>query len=188
MKQEQKAANPERNHAIVNQVCQTLDAKYNLSRKIDQEPQTDESIVTFFRRLGDAFGDLSTIKGKRILDLGCGSSTSRHPWTGQVTPMFEPWLCRILLALGATPVGVDMLDLSDEDFEHHRVNLGELGALDFLPPTSFDAVHDHRIFGSPEFTSQYPTREDYLRIAGEINAQERRVLKPGGIIIHTDIS
>ncbi len=100
--------------------------------------------------------------------------------------MFEPWLCRILLELGATPVGVDFGDLEHELFIHHRVDLGRPGALDFLADHSFDAIQDSRLFGSPEFTAKFPQQAGRLKVAQEIIRQEQRLLKPGGIIIHSD--
>ena len=88
--------------------------------------------------------------------------------------------------LGAAPVGVDMGDLDQELFTHLNVDLGKTGALDFLPEVSFDAIQDSRLFGSPEFTAQFPRPADRLKVAQEIVRQERRLLKPRGIIIHSD--
>ena len=175
------------NPALVERVARALDRKYGLSRKIVQEPETRDVINQFVRRLERAYGSLSAVRAQRILDIGSGSTSSRDPRTGKVTPMFEPWFCRMLVELGADPVGVDMGDLEGEPFEHYRVDLGKAGALDFLPDASFDGIHDSRIFGSPEYTTQHPGLEDYSRISQEINRQERRLLKPGGIVIHTDI-
>ncbi len=187
MAMQQKDPKSDDNSALVEQVAQALEGKYGLSRKIAQEPETRDVIAQFIGRLERAFGNLAAVKGKRILDVGCGSNTSRDPRTGKITPMFEPWFCRILVELGAEPVGIDLGDLEGEPFEHYRVDLAKTGALDFLPDSSFDAVHDSRIFGSPEFTTQHPDREDYGRISQEIKRQEQRLLKPGGVIIHTDI-
>jgi len=102
------------------------------------------------------------------------------------TAQFEPWFCRILLELEANPVGIDMGDLEGETFEHYRVDLGQVGALDFLPGHSFDAVQDSRLFGSPEFTAEFPDPGDRLNIAAEICSQEHRLLKAGGLVIHSD--
>jgi hypothetical protein len=81
---------------------------------------------------------------------------------------------------------VDMGDLARESFTHYRVDLGETGALDFLPSHSFDAVQDSRLFGSPEFTAQFPNPDDRLRVAREIRRQEQRLLREDGIVIHSD--
>ena len=58
------------------------------------------------------------------------------------------------------------------------------GALDFLPAASFDAIHESRLFGSPEFRSAYGRATE--RIRREIHRQEQRLLRPGGILIHSD--
>ncbi len=104
------------------------------------------------------------------------------------TALFEPWFCRILFELGANPVGIDFGDLESQVFIHYRVDLGKIGALDFLPAHSFDAVQDSRLFGSPEFTAQFPLQADRLQIAREVKQQEQRLLKANGIVIHSDAS
>jgi hypothetical protein len=88
--------------------------------------------------------------------------------------------------VGATPVGVDSGDLEREVFIHYRVDLGKTGALDFLPDHTFDGIQDSRLFGSPEFTAQFPDQMDRLKVAQEIKRQEHRLLKIDGIIIHSD--
>ena len=100
--------------------------------------------------------------------------------------MFEPWFCRILFELKATPVGVDFGDLTQEVFIHHRIDLGKPGALNFLPDHSFDGIQDSRLFGSPEFTVKFPHQTDRLKVAQELVRQEQRLLKIDGIIIHSD--
>jgi hypothetical protein len=138
----------------------------------------------FLIRLMVACGHLSAVAAQRVLDIACGSNSSRSPVTGLRTAEFEPWMCRLLLALGAHPVGLDIGDLAGETFEHHYVDLGVPGALDFLPTASFDAIHESRLFGSPEFRAAYgPATE---RVRREIHRQERRLLRPGGILIHSD--
>jgi hypothetical protein len=137
------------------------------------------------------------------LDIACGSNTSRAPSFAVIktaygeqrvpvahpegyTSQFEPWFCRILVEMGAHPVGIDRGNLDSETFEHYNVDLGQPGALDFLPDGSFDAVQDSRLFGSPEFTAQFPNPEDRLKVAAEIHRQELRLLKTRGIVIHSD--
>ena len=161
-----------------------LDARHGLAAKIAAEPHLEAIMKEFVSRLLDAFGSLSAVAGQTVLDIACGSNSSRSPVTGLRTAEFEPWMCRLLLALGAHPVGLDIGDLAGETFEHHRVDLGLPGALDFLPTASFDAIHESRLFGSPEFRSAYgPAAE---RVRREIHRQERRLLRPGGILIHRD--
>jgi hypothetical protein len=193
----------EEDEVRIAQAVQSLENHFGISKKVMDEPETLEIIQQLFERVIAAYGQLSLLRGKRILDIACGSHTSRapsrgyrirkregrgaeRPLHGGYTALFEPWFCRILSALGAQPVGIDIGDLGGEDFEHYQADLGRTGALDFLPEHSFDAVHESRLFGSPEFTTQFPHRADALEIAREIVNQERRLLKEGGIIIHSD--
>jgi hypothetical protein len=161
-----------------------LDLRHRLASKIAAEPNLAAIMTEFVTRLMDAFGSLSAIRGQAVLDIACGSNSSRSPATGRQTSEFEPWMCRLLLGLGAHPVGLDIGDLADEAFGHHRVDLGFPGALDFLATGSFDAVHESRLFGSPEFRAAHGRATE--RIRREIHRQERRLLRPGGIVIHSD--
>jgi hypothetical protein len=189
---------------LITQVLKALDEKYRLSEKMAKEPGIKDIVQQFIGRIEHAFGYLAEVKGKRILDIACGSNTSKAPEfifvntpfeektiriadTSEYTAQFEPWFCRILLELGADPVGVDIGDLEGEAFEHYYANLGTIGALDFLPSHSFDALQDSRLFGSPEFTAMFPERSQRLRLAEELKRQEQRLLKKDGIIIHSDI-
>lgn len=179
-----------------------LDDKYDLGAKIGREAGVQEIVEQMLGRIASAFGTSSQVRGKRILDIACGSNTSRAPSSIYIntpfgekrigrpkkgyTAQFEPWFCRILLELGANPVGIDFGDLEGEAFEHYRVDLAERGALSFLPSHSFDAVQDSRLFGSPEFTAKFPNRADRLRVAREIRREEQRLLRADGVVIHSD--
>ena len=179
-----------------------LDAKYGLSGKLKREPGVSEIIAQMAGRLASAVGKLSALQGMKVLDIACGSNTSKLPASAYIntsfgeirlgrsskeyTALFEPWFCRMLLELGADAAGVDVGDLEGEHFKHYRVDLGKVGALDFLPEHSFDAIQDSRLFGSPEFTAQFPNQRERLQVAREIRRQEQRLLKVSGIIIHSD--
>jgi hypothetical protein len=192
----------EQDLALISETIQALDARYHLNKKVAGEPGVEGIIEQMFGRLASSFGRLSSIQDKRILDIACGSNTSKAPASFHIatpfgdmkigrsrrgyTAQFEPWFCRILLELGANPVGVDFGDLELEVFTHHQVDLGQIGALDFLPSHSFDAIQDSRLLGSPEFTAQFPSKADRLKVAQEIRRQEQRLLKIDGIIIHSD--
>jgi hypothetical protein len=189
-------------HVLISKSIQSLNTRYEVFEKIENEPGVEEIIMQMFGRLANSIGRLSNIKRKKILDIACGSNTSKLPASLYIntpfgkmtmgrasegyTALFEPWFCRILFELGADPVGIDFGDLENEVFEHYRVDLGKTGALDFLPAHSFDAVQDSRLFGSPEFTAQFPDQADRLKVAQEIRHQEQRLLKANGIIIHSD--
>jgi len=186
---------------LIAKIIQALDARYDLSGKMAKEPGVEDVIKQMSGRLANSYPRLSAIQNKRVLDIACGSNTSKRPASLQIntpfgkkafgasrgyTALFEPWFCRILFELGATPVGVDFGDLENEVFIHYRVDLGKTGALDFLPEHSFDGIQDSRLFGSPEFTAQIPNQADRLKVSQEIKRQEQRLLKIDGIIIHSD--
>lgn len=170
--------------ALLSGAFDELDTRHGLAAKIADEPHLEAIMLEFVSRLTDAFGALTAIRGQIILDIACGSNSSRSPVSGRVTAEFEPWMGRLLLALGAHPVGVDIGDLTGEAFAHHRVDLGVAGALDSMATGSFDAIHESRLFGSPEFRAAHGAAT--ARIRREIHRQERRLLRPGGILIHSD--
>jgi SAM-dependent methyltransferase len=183
---------------------QRLDGAHSLLAKWGREPGLADILEELYGRLLRAFNELGAVGGLRILDIACGSNSSRAPSQFHLrlpggkraiessssddyfAAVFEPWFCRILETLEAQPVGVDRGDLSGETFEYYGLDLGRPGALDILPSGSFDAVHDSRLFGSPEFRAQFPAADARLAIAREIAQQESRLLKPGGVIIHSD--
>jgi hypothetical protein len=188
---------------LVAAALKTLDERYGLSQKIAREPGLEEIIKQLVGRIYRAYGSFAMLKCKRVLDIACGSNTSKAPafifvdtpfgeqripipTTDGYTAQFEPWFCRMLLELGADPVGIDQGNLDGESFEHYAVDLSRPGALDFLPERTFDAVQDSRLFGSPEFTAHFPKREDRLKVAAEIWRQEQRILKKNGVVIHSD--
>jgi hypothetical protein len=192
----------EQDHFMLEKMIRVLDAQYDLIGKMKKESGVEEIIIQMVGRLANSFGSLPSIHGKKVLDIACGSNTSKAPASlyintpfGEMTmgraskgytALFEPWFCRILFELGAIPVGVDFGNLDHEVFTHYQVDLGKIGALDFLPDHSFDAVQDSRLFGSPEFTNQFPNQADRFKVAQEIRRQEERLLKANGIVIHSD--
>ncbi len=186
---------------LIAEGIQTLAKNYDLERKITNEPEVEDIIKQMASRLANAYPVLTDVQHKSILDIACGSNSSKLPGSfflgslfgGKLvgtkrgfTALFEPWFCRMLFELGAAPVGVDFGDLEGEVFIHHKVDLGQAGALDFLPDHSFDGIQDSRLFGSPEFTAEFPNQADRLKVAQEIVRQEQRLLKVDGIIIHSD--
>ncbi len=150
------------------QALRALDLRYELTRKMAREPGVAEILAQMLGRLAAAYQKLSDLRGRKILDIACGSNTSKFPGSIRVntpfgvktigrpsknyTALFEPWFCRILLELGADPVGVDKGDLEAEAFTHYRVDLGQdrcagLPAGPFLrchpgqPPVRLARVH-----------------------------------------------
>ena len=100
----------------ITKAIQVLDTRYGLERKLAREPGVAEIIAQMTGRLARSYARLADLQGKKILDIACGSNTSKLPaslhiktplWELSVggskgyTALFEPWFCRILLELGA---------------------------------------------------------------------------------------
>ena len=60
-------------------VLSALDEKYGLERKRAAEPGVDRVLGEFSDRLTRAFGSVEGVRGKRVLDIACGSNSSRSP-------------------------------------------------------------------------------------------------------------
>ena len=143
----------------------------------------------------EVFGGIDNLQGKRILDIGCGATISADEKLGR---RFEPWFCRGLQELGANPVGVDIRDISREEFEHCQLDLLDSGALNIFPDKSFDGINCQSFFDSPSLDSRigynFSERMD-ARYKGivledkvgllkkEIGAQMKRLLKDDGKIL-----
>ncbi len=134
------------------------------------------------------------IQGKRVLDLGCGSTGDTEDSSPEYFgALFQPWLCRTLVELGAFPIGVDIGKLEGEKFETHRANLLTPDAIAGIPDDSIDIVHSRALFTSPELDGQFhrpslpwllqPEREDYLMKL--LKPQVERVLIPGGAFVYS---
>jgi len=122
-------------------------------------------------------GDISQ---KRILDLGCGSrGGTPDSGYGDTRKMYEPWLCRALLELGVSPIGVDIGSLLGERFEYHTLNLLSPDSLKFLGDNSVDVAHVELLFDSP---TGYEMK-GFRNLRGFLVPQLERIVKPHGYFI-----
>jgi len=141
------------------------------------------------RRLVDAFGDLRQVEGRSVLDLGCGSTSSRESRANN--RVFEPWLCRAVALLGGTAVGIDVGfsgQMPPTGFTYQRLCLlFDTNRLSQLLPTpqSFDAIHMNLLLSSPTLAFQH-SREARSAMRDALRLQRDRLLKPDGIIIGWD--
>lgn len=89
------------------------------------------------------------LENKYILDLGCGSNNKSLESIGFTdTRVFEAWMCRALLKLGAKPIGVDYGRNWFEKFEHYRINFLKKDSLKIFHTNSIDIAHSHLLFTS----------------------------------------
>src|SRR3989344_3058045 len=117
-----------------------------LALKYQADPSDLIGVEIDLWTIGESFGGENELKGKRILDIGCGSTTPELN-----DRSFEPWLCRALHELGAHPVGVDIGEIDTEKFEHYQLDLSKPGALNLFPDKSFDGVNCRAFLDSPRF-------------------------------------
>jgi len=122
------------------------------------------------------------IEGVRVLDLGCGSD----PQLDDCCPReHEPWLCRILLFLNAKPIGVDLGNLENEDFEGHQLDLMKEGSLVEIPDRSIDIAHNRKLVASPTFMGRYGYMGiDWLYEL--LEPQLERILEDGAVFLLND--
>jgi len=136
------------------------------------------------------------LTGKRILDLGCGSTgdTLESTRSKREVQTYGPWLCRLLHKLGVEVTGVDAGSLEGEKFSAFGgVDLLMPESLGFLPSGYFDLVHSSLLYSSPELNKRVTGRTSGhgSLIVGETLAttlmpQIERVLKSDGIYIFYD--
>jgi hypothetical protein len=133
-------------------------------------------------------------QGKRILDLGCGANGGNEE-SEKYNYLYEPWFCRFIYntrdKTGLDIVGVDIGNLSGEEFPYKQINLlGKYTLINNFENSSFDLITAFKLFNSPELEK---------RITGEIenNASVKaskkikkilenqvvQILKPNGIFL-----
>ncbi len=140
-----------------------------------------DDLYATFMEMGGSEG----LRGKRILDLGSGATSSPDNVLHGVRRSFEPWYARALHELGSEPVAIDLGQFDNEEFESHSKDLLEKGALDFLPDKTFDAVHMSLFLQSPTLERElkrFGKFDDrrFEEVKQELKQQIERVLKDEG--------
>src|SRR3989338_4987985 len=164
---------------VIAQVETELAKKYNSPEGVD--------IEWLLRIVFRGFGSVEALRGKRILDLGCGSMTGGEhlgEHLGEHMKEFEPWFCRAIHELGANAVGVDGGCSPDEEFEFHHLDLVDPGALRIFKDHSFDAIHSRGLVDSPAFADSLVKAEKFRQgFLPKLGAEIRRMLKPEGKLL-----
>lgn len=159
-------------------------------------------VLTIIGAISHGFeGGIDVLRGLNILDLGCGSIETAGEENPNKPKDFEPWVARFLHSAGAHVVGIDIGDISREEFQGHRIDLSKYNALGFLPSDSFDVVRMksllHEDAPSPGLVgtmARNQNRSDDEGFAGyminmmemniEIRRQALRLLREGGVFIY----
>lgn len=134
------------------------------------------------------------IRGKVIVDLGCGSTGGTYEsdeWGDDQYRQWEPWLCRILHELGAKPIGIDVGELVNEDFEHYSLNLLTPNSLQIIQDESVDMVYTSSFYDSLELQRLLRIRSDDKsreKMRDILFPQIKRILKKNGVFLEMPTS
>jgi SAM-dependent methyltransferase len=142
-------------------------------------PQT--RVIQHIDFLRSAFPDISEVRGKRILDVACGSRN----YPDNVGGRYDPWMARLLVQLGAHPVGVDLSPQHNERFEWYQADLLVSNALAFLPSRSLDAYYICAFPTRKCVEAMFTTGPCWSDVRTEILSHLSRALKPEGRVIRT---
>jgi len=160
---------------------------YNLVKPIITQLQKKYFIK--YSSIIEAYGQLKPIVAatngnlieKKILDLGCGTDPPLD--INYFGLPFIPNLCRLLHELGAHPIGIDLGNLDNEEFEHHYVDLMEKNSLRFLPDFSIDVAIAIDLFTSPSLEERFGINAG-KKLEENLLPQLERIVKPEGYFIH----
>ena len=154
-----------------------LEVKDKLTNKFQNE---EKAVPSLARQLPYVLWALNgDLKGKKIIDLGCGS-ISCHDIPNVD---YEPWLCRLLFELGINVMGIDINEsLQQEDFPNKVIDLFHPESLSFIPNNSIDLIHAASLFDSPTLLQKHGLKagEMLLQI---LKPQLRRIIKEEGVLL-----
>ena len=146
-----------------------------------------KNILQHLDRLRAAYPDLEELHGKRILDVACGArgySGNRSDGTGDASTIrFDPWMSRLLLSLGAHPIGIDICRQLNERFESVEIDLTRKNALATLPSGSFDAFYISAFPTTHAIQKFLSEGRTWLEVRDDILSHLQRSLKEDGKII-----
>jgi hypothetical protein len=77
-----------RDQLCIAKTIRVLNAQYDLTNKIAKEPEVYEIIEQMIGRLAASFGNTINIQNKQILDIACGSNTSKAPASVHINTPF----------------------------------------------------------------------------------------------------
>ena len=179
---------------------------YRQTLQCPLRPHAEQTLV--FKELEARYGDvdgglfpkylipilhvMGDVKGKTILDLGCGSKRSAES-SSFFGSGWEPWGCRALQLLGADVIGVDIASNKDETFRWIEADLTQPTSLQEIADQSVDLAYESMLFDSPIFEDvcykharQTNTPGFRELVEKRIVSQLERILKPEGIFLHNN--
>jgi len=146
-----------------------------------------QSILNHLDLLRAAYPDLHEVHGKRILDVACGArnycGNQANDPDRSSSLRFDPWMSRLLLSLGAHPVGLDICRQIHEQFTSYQVDLTRKDALSFLPANSFDAFYVSGFPTTPAIKQFLSDGRTWPEVRDDILSHLHRSLKESGKVI-----
>lgn len=131
-----------------------------------------QSSISILTLLGSDF------ENKTFLDLGCGSSDPNTLDFELMGSDYSPWLCRYLHEIGIKAIGIDVGDLSKEEFESHSTDLLVPNALSFIPNNSIDVAHTKLLYDSPELERRFSGKISHNNASSVARRKLNEVLTP----------
>ncbi len=161
----------EQEERIENQVNQVL-KKYKMNGTV-----TELTIMYRLKLITSLMGD---VKGKTVLDIGCGAKQS---WDydlckiGKERRYYDPWLCRVLQFFGAKTFGIDGGESPNESYTHIQGHLYRFSEhTERFPNHSLDLACAWGLFDSPSLGIR---RELFDTIVTRLEVK----LKPEGFFV-----
>jgi len=124
---------------------------------------------------------LDGIKGKKILDVGCGGDYTLTFGSGDRGTNYPPNFLRLAKSHGAIAVGLDpTINPDKEDLEAHQGYVEDIGNI--FESGSFDGVLVKLLYNAPDIDLGRPSGYP-MHLQREAYKQIHRILKPGGVSV-----
>jgi hypothetical protein len=189
--------NPEKElgQVIVDDAQRQMDIQYPAESTINK-------LMRFqYFRLAIVTSNFTELKGKKVLDIGCGAKAS--PRNGGIEErrkgMYEPWFARFATVCGAEVTGIDRRKSEGENYTHIQADIAKTDVLKLLDDESFDIVNSSAFLvnsqklddargiltTAPELLREYGD-EDLDRLDHAITAEVTRILKEEGYFFYNE--
>lgn len=125
-----------------------------------------------------AVAALGNVKGKRVLDIGCGS-TEPYVLEDTFRDRYPPFFAEMMTKLGANVAGIDIRKNPSATYFHHVIDLTKKNWMKSLDPT-YDIIACLSLFNAPESPFEHDPN-----LCDRIMSDMHTLLSPAGILIVT---
>ncbi|HKL23172.1 MAG TPA: hypothetical protein VJ895_00305 [Candidatus Nanoarchaeia archaeon] len=147
--------------------------RYNLENEKLQEKLKEsygETELFFHYNNLNKIREVTNVKNKKIIDLGCGSMQESDGFT------YKPWISRSLYELNSKVIGIDINDNSKEKFENYKLDLTKKDSINFFEENSIDLACAFSFFDAPSLKNPPETFKNLIQ-------QLEKIVKPEGHFI-----